>query len=198
MAGMMIYETGTPGVADVTLPKGVRHDDGTGMDGEGPLAGSANGRNGDHLMADTGMPQRGAASGASRNDSLGELVSLAIRDTTQLVKWEIDLAKLELREDVKRYGISGALLAMAGFVCCLVLVMLSFALAYGLITVGIWSWAAFLIVAGVWAVLAGAAALIARVYMRHPTRMRRTRSSVQDGIALLRHGDSQEKAGQVE
>lgn len=144
-------------------------------------------------MADTGMPQRDSASrasGASRNDSLGELVSLAIRDASQLVKWEIDLAKLELREDIKRFGTSGALFGMAGFVSCLVLVMLSFAFAYGLITVGIWTWAAFLIAAGVWAVIAGLAALIGWARMRHPTRMRRTRASVQDGIALLRHGGS--------
>ena len=151
-------------------------------------------------MADTGMPQRDAAggSGDSRNDSIGELVSLAIRDASQLVKWEIDLAKLELRDDIKRFGISGALFGMAGFVGCLVLVLLSFAFAYGLITVGIWTWAAFLIAAGVWAVLAGVAALIGRARMRHPTGLRRTRASVQDGIALLRHGGSPDKAGQAE
>lgn len=155
-------------------------------------------------MADTGMPQRGVTSGAGSgagdpgNDSLGELVSLAIRDASQLVKWEIDLAKLELRDDIKRFGTSGALFGMAGFIGCLVLVMLSFGLAYGLITVGIWTWAAFLITAGVWAVLAGLAALIGFARMRHPTGLRRTRASVQDGIALLRHSGSGDRTGQAE
>jgi hypothetical protein len=147
------------------------------------------------------MPQRdvaGRGPGGTRNDSIGELVSLAIRDASQLVKWEIDLAKLELREDVKRFGMSGALFGMAGFVGCLVLVLLSFALAYGLITAGIWTWAAFLIAAGVWAVLAGLAALIGRAKMRHPTGLRRTRASVQDGIALLRHEGSADRAGGAE
>ena len=152
-------------------------------------------------MADTGMPQRdvaGATAGDQHNDSLGELVSLAIRDATQLVRWEIDLAKLELRDDIKRFGISGGLFGMAGFMGCLVLVMLSFALAYGLIRVGIWTWAAFLIAAGVWAVLAGLAALIGRMKMRNPTGLRRTRASVQDGIALLRHNGSPDSAARAE
>lgn len=151
-------------------------------------------------MADTGMPPRTGADGAGgpRNDSIGELVSLAIRDATQLVKWEIDLAKLELRDDVKRFGISGALLAMAAFVGFLILTLLSFALAYGLITVGIWNWAAFLIAAGVYVVIAGVAVLIGIARIRHPTGLRRTRASVQDGIDLLRHGGSADKAGPAE
>jgi uncharacterized membrane protein YqjE len=151
-------------------------------------------------MADTGTPQRAAASGdgSARNDSLGELVSLAIRDASQLVKWEIDLAKLELRDDVKRFGISGALFAMAAFTGFLILTLLSFALAYGLITLGIWNWAAFLIAAGVYVVIAGVAVLIAIVRMRHPTGLRRTRASVQDGIELLRHSSSPDKAGPAE
>lgn len=151
-------------------------------------------------MADTGMPQQrdAAAAGASRNDSLGELVSLAIRDASQLLKWEIDLAKVELRDDIKRFGMSGALFGMAGFMGCLVLVMLSFALAYGLIRLGFWTWAAFLITAGGWALIAGVAALIGRARMRHPTGLRRTRATVQGDIALLKHNGAQGKPGGTE
>jgi putative superfamily III holin-X len=152
-------------------------------------------------MADTGIPQRqvaGGGHGDMRGESLGELVSLAIQDASQLVKWEIDLAKLELRDDVKRFGISGALFGMAGFVGCLILVLLSFALAYGLITAGIWTWAAFLIAAGVWALLAGVAVLIGRAKIRHVTGLRRTRASVHDGLALLHRDGSAHTAGQAE
>ena len=53
------------------------------------------------------------------------------------------------------------LIGVAGFVGCLVLMLLSFAFAYGLITLGIWGWAAFLIVAGVYVLLAGLAVLVA-------------------------------------
>ena len=94
----------------------------------------------------------------SQNDgsqaSLGDLVALAVSDITQLVKFEVDLAKLELKEDARRLGIGGVLLGVAGFVGCLVLMLLCFAFAYGLIALGIWAWAAFLIVAGTCILLA--------------------------------------------
>jgi uncharacterized membrane protein YqjE len=80
--------------------------------------------------------------------SVGDLVARAVKDVTQLVRFELDLAKLELRADVKRLGLAAALLAIAAMAGCLVLVLSCFALAYGLITLGVWSWAAFLIVAG--------------------------------------------------
>lgn len=92
-----------------------------------------------------------------REASVGELVSYAVKDLAQLVKCELDLAKLELKADMRRVGISGALLGMAAFVGCLVLVLLCFAFAYGLIALGIWPWAAFLIVAGTCILLAGLA-----------------------------------------
>ena len=85
---------------------------------------------------------------AGADQSLGDLVALAAKDVSQLVRYEIDLAKTELKDDVQRVGLAAALGGMAAFVGCLVLVMLCFAFAYGLITLGIWTWAAFLIVAG--------------------------------------------------
>ena len=109
-------------------------------------------------MAETGTPGSGQRAGnGGGGESLGELVSLAVKDVSQLIKWEIDLAKLELRDDVKRIGISGAMLGVAGFIGCLVLVLLSFAAAFGLVAAGIPTWAAFLIVAGVYLLVAGLA-----------------------------------------
>ena len=61
-----------------------------------------------------------AADGA-RDQSLGGLVSLAVSDVSQLIKCELDLAKLELKADVRRVGIGGVLLGIAAFVGCLVL-----------------------------------------------------------------------------
>jgi uncharacterized membrane protein YqjE len=139
-------------------------------------------------MAETGTPGSGqrAGNGAGR-ESLGELVSLAVKDVSQLIKWEIGLAKLELRDDVKRLGISGAMLGAAGFVGCLVLVLLSIAAAFGLVAAGIWTWAAFLIVAGVYLLVAGIAVLVGLLKMRRLTGLRRTRASVQGSLAVLRH-----------
>jgi uncharacterized membrane protein YqjE len=128
--------------------------------------------------------------GGDADQSLGSLVSQAVKDLTQLLRYEVDLAKLELKDDVRRIGIGGAMLGIAGFVGCLVLMLLSFAFAYGLITVGIWTWAAFLIVAGTCVLVAGLAVLTGYLKFRKLSGLRKTRRTVQDDIAMMRRDDA--------
>jgi hypothetical protein len=123
---------------------------------------------------------------AGGDQSLGDLVALAAKDVSQLVRYEIDLAKTELRGDIKRAGWAGLLGGIAAFVGCLVLVLLCFAWAYGLITLGIWNWAAFMIAAGTCVLVAGAAVGIAALKMRGMSGMRQTRKSVTEGLGMLR------------
>ena len=123
---------------------------------------------------------------AAREQSLGTLVSVAVKDITQLIRCELDLAKLELKADARRLGIAGALLIIAAFVACLVLVLACFSLAYGLVSLGIWAWAAFLIVAGACVLLAGLAVLIGALKFRGMSALKKTRRTVQDGLSLLR------------
>ncbi|HEY8046892.1 MAG TPA: phage holin family protein [Streptosporangiaceae bacterium] len=137
-------------------------------------------------MARTAAPQ---PPGNDSEPSIGDLVSQAIRDVTQLVRCELALAKLELRDDAKRLGLAAALLAITAFTCCLILVLLSFAFAYGLVTLGVWIWAAFLIVAGVWLLLAALAVLIVIVRVRGVSGLRRTRETVQADLALLKRDE---------
>ncbi len=138
------------------------------------------------MMAEPAAP-RPPADGADQ--SVGDLVSLAVRDITRLIRCELDLAKLELRADARRLGLAGALTGIAGFAGFLVMVMLSFALAYGLIAAGLWAWAAFLIAAGAWVLLAGLAMLVVYSRVRRMTGLRRTRATVQDDLALLRRDE---------
>jgi hypothetical protein len=70
-----------------------------------------------------------------------------------------------------------------------VLVLLSFAFAYGLITLGIWSWAAFLIVAGTCILLSGLAVLIGYTKVRKLSGLKKTRRTVQDDLAVIRRDD---------
>ena len=128
------------------------------------------------------------------NRSVGDLVSDAINDLTQLVKFQVDLAKVELRADMRRLGLSGALIATSVFTAFLVLVMLCFALAYGLQTVGIWDWASFLIVAAVCVVLIAAAAGIVYLKMKRMSGLRKTRESVQRDLTLLRREEQAPEA----
>ncbi|HJY65142.1 MAG TPA: phage holin family protein [Streptosporangiaceae bacterium] len=137
------------------------------------------------------MAEPGAARSAEVDDrSVGDLVSAAIADVTRLVRYETDLAKVELRADLRRLGVSTALLAIAAFTGFLMLVMLCFALAFGLQALGIWAWASFLIVTAALIVLAGICAGIIMLLVRRMARLRKTRESVQGSLALL-HRDEQ-------
>jgi uncharacterized membrane protein YqjE len=127
--------------------------------------------------------------GNASEPSTGDLVSQAIKDVTTLVKCEIDLAKVELRGDAARVGLSVALAGTIMFFGFLILVMLSFAYGYGLVTLGIPAWAAFLIVAGSWALLAAICALVIWLRLRGVSGLRRTRASVRDDLAMLKRDE---------
>jgi ABC-type multidrug transport system fused ATPase/permease subunit len=62
--------------------------------------------------------------------SVGELVASVQRDMSQLVKQEIELAKSELRINVKLGGMSVALFGAAAFLMLLAVIMLSVGFAY--------------------------------------------------------------------
>lgn len=132
---------------------------------------------------------------AAAKESLGDLVALAVSDISQLVRYEVDLAKLELKADARRLGIGAVLFGVAAFVGCLVLMVLSFAFAYGLMALGIWGWAAFLIVAGTYVLLAGLAILVGFTRFKGLTGLRKTRSTVSDDLAMIRRDDSDSVAG---
>jgi uncharacterized membrane protein YqjE len=142
--------------------------------------------NAQRTTGETTMAQTGTSRPAGSDQSLGDLVALAAKDISQLIRGEISLAKIELRGDLKRVAVAAVLLGMSAFVGCLMLVLLCFAFAYGLMALGIWGWASFLIVAGVCLVLIGLAALIAIVRVRGVTGLRTTRTSVQETITALR------------
>jgi Putative Actinobacterial Holin-X, holin superfamily III len=129
------------------------------------------------------------SAGAASQESVGGLVSLAVKDITQLVRYELDLAKMELKTDVRRIGIGAALFGLSAFVGCLVLMLLCFALAYGLMTLGIWGWAAFLITAGTCVLVAALAVGVGILSVKKFGGLPRTRRTVSDDIAILRRGD---------
>jgi hypothetical protein len=123
-------------------------------------------------------------------ESLGDLVALAVSDISQLVRYEVDLAKLELKTDARKVGIGAVLFGVAAFVGCLVLMVLSFAFAYGLNAAGIWLWASFLIVAGTYVLLAALAVLIGFTRFKGLTGLRKTRSTVSGDLALIKRDDT--------
>jgi uncharacterized membrane protein YqjE len=136
-----------------------------------------------------GPATRHAPGYRATEQSVGELVSLAATDISQLIRCEIELAKLELKNDIRRLGIGGALLGVAAFVSCLILVLLCIAFAFGLHALGIWTWAAFLIVAGVCLLVVAAAVAIGYTKVRKLNGLSRTRRTVSDDLTMLRKDD---------
>ena len=85
--------------------------------------------------------------------SLGELVSSVTTNVSSLVRLEIELAKSEVQQQVKQGAVGGGLAVVALFLVLLSTVLLSIAAALGLAVV-LPAWAAFLIVAGVYLLVA--------------------------------------------
>jgi Putative Actinobacterial Holin-X, holin superfamily III len=126
------------------------------------------------------------------DQSLGDLVALAAKDVSQLIRYEIDLAKTELRHDLQRVGLAGAMGGFSLYIGTVVFVLLCFAYAYGLIAAGIWAWAAFLIVAGTCALVAALVAGTAYLRVRNMSGLRLTRQTVSEDLAMLR-ADGQQR-----
>jgi uncharacterized membrane protein YqjE len=137
------------------------------------------------------MVRNGRSDPADADQSLGDLVALATQHVSQLVRYEIDLAKTELRSDLKRVGTAAGLGGFSFFLGCLVLVFLGFAYGYGLIAAGVWAWAAFLIVAGTCVLIAAAAVGIAYLRVRKLSGLRLTRETVTQDIEMLQRAGGQ-------
>jgi Putative Actinobacterial Holin-X, holin superfamily III len=85
--------------------------------------------------------------------TIGRLVADVSRDISALIRSEIALAKSELKISVRSGGVGAGLLAAAGFIALLSLILLSIAFAYLLTNWMHPAWA-FLIVFGVYLLIA--------------------------------------------
>jgi Putative Actinobacterial Holin-X, holin superfamily III len=134
------------------------------------------------------MVRSGTPEPAGGDQSLGDLVSLATKDISQLVRYEIDLAKTELRGDLRRVATAGVLFVIMAFFGSLVLLSASFAYGYGLHAAGAPGGVsgAFAFVSLTWFLLGLAAGVFAVLLMRHLSRMKKTRESVTEGLGMLR------------
>ncbi len=87
--------------------------------------------------------------------SVGELIAAVQRDTSQLIKQEIALAKSELKINVKVGGLSVALFAAAAFLLLLAVIMGSVGLAYLINLTGLALVWCFLLVFALYVAVAG-------------------------------------------
>ena len=84
------------------------------------------------------MVRSGTPEPAGGDQSLGDLVSLATKDVSQLVRYEIELAMSELRSELKRVAVGAGMFAIAAFFGILILFSPCFAYAYLLHWAGAW------------------------------------------------------------
>jgi hypothetical protein len=134
------------------------------------------------------VPIRPGSAPAPLNDDhkLGALVSAATKDLATLVRDEIALAKAEMRHDMKRAAMGGGLFGAAGLLGLFGLLMLSFAAAYGLHAANLgfaWCW---LIVAGVYLVIAAACGGIGLLRLKGLMGAAATKRTAGESIALLK------------
>jgi Putative Actinobacterial Holin-X, holin superfamily III len=121
----------------------------------------------------------------SEEDSLGALVAQASHHVSTLVRSEIELAKAELKFDAKRVGTAAGLFGVAAFMLHLCLILGSFAIAYGLVQLGMMPWLAFTIVTVFYLVVALLLAFVGYRRLKGLAGMKRTTRSLKSlkGVA---------------
>ena len=103
-----------------------------------------------------------------QDTNIGGLVSQATSDLSQLVRDEIELAKVELKEKGKEAGVGAGLFGGAGAIALYGLGVLIAAAVLGLAT-ALPAWLSALIVAAVLFVIAGVAALLGKQHVSRAT-----------------------------
>jgi len=118
--------------------------------------------------------------------SLGTLVSSATKDLSALVRSEVELAKLELKNEAKHAIAGSGLFGAAAFLGLFAAILLTIAAAYGLTALGIPNGFAFLIVAAVFLVVAGFLALIGKRQVTKIGAPERTIRTTKDSVTALK------------
>lgn len=118
--------------------------------------------------------------------STAELARAVVSDTATLARKELELARHELVEAVTARLKAAGAAAVAGVLGLLAVIFLGFAAAEGLQNV-LRPWAAFLVVAGGFLVVTGAAAAFALVRAtRPPLAPEETKRTVKEGVDWAR------------
>ena len=118
--------------------------------------------------------------------SIGELVQEASTQFSAVLHGEIELAKFELRSSAKNAGVGAGFFTGAVVLFFFSLTFGLIALAEGLVTVGIWRWAAYLIVFGFLLVLVATLVFLGIRKVKRVKAPERTIASAQETIAALK------------
>lgn len=120
--------------------------------------------------------------------TIGKLVVDASRDISTLVQSEIELLKSELRVSVKAGGISVAMFAAAGFLALLAIIMLSIALAFFVHMTGLDLAWCFLIVFGLYVLVAALLGLVGVRKIKQVKPPEKAMHQAKESRSLLKRG----------
>ncbi|WP_250037509.1 phage holin family protein [Paractinoplanes maris] len=119
--------------------------------------------------------------------SVGEMIGNISNDLSQLFRQEVELAKVELKQEAAKAGKAGGMLGGAAFAAYLAVVLLSFALVFALDAVMPMGWAA-LIVAVLWAAIGGVLYVIGKNKLKTVDPMpRRTVDTLKEDAQWLKN-----------
>ena len=119
--------------------------------------------------------------------SIGDLIGDISDDLSRLFRQEVELAKAEMRQEATKAGKAAGMLGGAGFAGFLAVVLLSFAVVFGLANVMDAGWAA-LIVGVVWAVVGAALYAAGRKKLKTVDPMpRRTVDTIKEDAQWLKN-----------
>lgn len=119
--------------------------------------------------------------------TIGELVALASRDVSLLIRQEVELAKAEVKSAATSAGLGAAFLGGAGFLGFFAFLAVTIAFGEALVVAGInraWS---FLIVTGAYLLLAGILSLFGVGRLKKVGPPKRAIQTMKDDVAWIKH-----------
>ena len=124
-------------------------------------------------------PPPTAAHAKAETSSLGDLLGEVTRDMSTLMRQEVELAKVELKQSATRAGKGSGMLAGAGVAGHFVLLFLSLALWWALGNVMGLGWSA-VVVAVIWGIVAAVLAAMGRKELNAIKGMPQTAETLQE------------------
>ena len=147
-------------------------------------------------MAEVDLTNRGVATSAADptkplepDSSLGELLSRLTTDFSELVATQVELAKVEIKEEVAQAGKGAGLLTGSGLAAYIGITFLSFAAAWGLDEV-MPAAVAFLLVALAWLVAAGFLYTTGRKQLRAVRVAPQTKAAIKEDVQWVKQQKS--------
>ena len=139
------------------------------------------------MSASTYPPSQRSSERYEPDESIGELFGAVASDIGALISSEVELAKVELREEAQRFGRAAGLFGGAAIVGWFALLLLSFAAAWGLADLLDSAALGFFVVGVIDAVIAALLFVVARNRMRevHPVP-EATIASIKEDIEWLK------------